>query len=116
MKIFINPGHGGEDAGACGNGLIERDVALFIGNRVESYLQAVDYDIKLFRYDGLQVICNAANNWHADLFVSIHCNAGGGFGTETFYISERGKLLANAIQNQIVNSVDTFNRGVKFDD
>ena len=116
MKIFINPGHGGTDTGAVGNGLIERDVTLFIAQRVETYLQAVGYDTKLFQYDGLQAICNAANNWNADLFVSIHCNAGGGFGTETFYFSERGKLLANSIQNQILSSVATFNRGVKFDD
>ena len=116
MKIFTNPGHGGEDAGACGNGLIERDVTLFIAQRVETYLQAVGYDTMLFQYDGLQAICDAANNWHADSFVSIHCNAGGGFGTETFYFSERGKLLANSIQNQILSSVATFNRGVKFDD
>ena len=116
MKIFINPGHGGIDAGAVGNNLIERDVAFFIGNRVETYLQAVGYDTMLFQFDGLQAICDAANNWHADLFVSIHCNAGGGFGTESFYISERGKLLATAIQNQILSSVATFNRGVKFDD
>ena len=116
MKIFINPGHGGTDTGAVGNGLIERDVTLFIAQRVETYLQAVGYDTKLFQFDGLQAICNEANNWNADLFVSIHCNAGGGFGTESFYFSERGKLLANAIQNQIISSVATFNRGVKFDD
>ena len=33
MKIFINPGHGGNDPGACGNGLREADVALNIGKR-----------------------------------------------------------------------------------
>ena len=115
MKIFINPGHGGKDSGAVGNSLIERDVAFFIGNRVKTYLQAVGYDTKLFQYDGLQAICNAANNWNADLFVSIHCNAFDGLahGTETFFVSERGRLLANAIQNQIVSSLPVTNRGVK---
>jgi len=118
MKIFINAGHGGNDSGAVGNNLIERDVNFFIANRVETYLLAVNYDTKLFQYDGLQAICDEANNWHADLFVSIHCNAfdGQAHGTETFYVSERGRKLANAIQNQIVSSVGTFNRGVKFDD
>jgi len=116
MKIFINAGHGGNDSGAVGNGLVERDVNLRIGNLVAKYLAAVYYDVTLFQYDGLQAICDEANNWHADFFVSIHCNAGGGFGTETFYISERGRKLANAIQNQIVNSVGTFNRGVKTTD
>ena len=49
MKIFINPGHGGADTGACGHGLIERDVALNIGRRVESYLRNVGYDVTLFQ-------------------------------------------------------------------
>lgn len=48
MKIFINPGHGGNDCGAVGNGLKERDVVLNIGWRVEDYLRAVGYDVKTF--------------------------------------------------------------------
>ena len=74
-KIMVNPGHDGNDPGACGNGLREADVALNIGKRVEGYLRAVGYDVKLFQFDGLQEICDAANAWHADLFVSIHQNA-----------------------------------------
>ena len=74
MKIFINPGYGGNDPGACANGLREADVALKIGKRVADYLQAVGYDVKLFRFDGLHEICNASDNRHSDLFVSIHCN------------------------------------------
>ena len=117
MKIFINPGHGESDPGACGNGLKERDVVLKIGKRVENYLRAVGYDVKLFQYDGLQEICNAANDYGADLFVSIHCNAANGKarGTETycFYGSTTGRKLANAIQRQLVDSIDTMHRGVK---
>lgn len=117
MKIFINPGHGGTDPGACGNGLKERDVVLKIGKRVENYLRAVGYDVKLFQYDGLGEICNAANDYGADLFVSIHCNAANGKarGTETycFYGSTNGRKLATAIQRQLIDSIDTVDRGVK---
>ena len=115
MKIFINPGHGGDDPGACGNGLREADVALNIGKRVENYLRAVGYDVKLFQFDGLQEICADCNAWGADLFVSIHCNAGGGTGTETFYFeySTAGKRLADCIQKQVVNSLGTVDRGLK---
>ena len=90
MKIFINPGHGGDDPGACGNGLREADVALKIGKRVEDYLRAVGYDVKLFQFDGLEGICFDANNWNADLFVSIHCNAATGTakGTEPIVRAE----------------------------
>lgn len=114
-KIFINPGHGGTDPGACGNGLKERDVVLNIGKRVENYLRAVGYDVKLFQYDGLEGICFDSNNWKADLFISIHCNAANSFaeGAETFYASDSGKKLATAIQKQLTKSLPVTDRGVK---
>lgn len=71
-KIFINPGHGGNDSGAVGFGLREADVALNIGKLVDRYLRAVGFDTLLFQYDGLQTICNEANNYKPDFFVSIH--------------------------------------------
>lgn len=72
MKIFINPGHGDFDGGACGNGLIERDVALDIARRTANYLRAVNYDTKICQRNDLEFICNTCNDWQADLFVSIH--------------------------------------------
>ena len=119
MKIFLNAGHGGSDPGACGNGLRESIVAFSIGARVELYLRKVGYDVKLFQLGGvdddLPTICDACNDWGADLFVSIHCNAGGGTGTETyhFYGSDISELLAICIQRQIVNSLPVEDRGVK---
>lgn len=86
-KIFIDPGHGGTDPGAVGNGLQERNVNLQIALRVR--------DILLNEYDnvtsrtGDQTVSlgqrtNAANSWGADYFLSIHINAGGGTGFESF--------------------------------
>lgn len=117
MKIFINPGHGGEDPGACGNNLKERDVVLKIGRRVESYLRKVGYDVKLFQYDGLDEICDASNSWGADLFISIHCNSFNttAKGTETyhFYGSNVGRNLALCIRDQLIRSLPLVDRGVK---
>ena len=117
MKIFINPGHGGNDPGACANGLCEADIALNIGKRVENYLRAVGYDVKLFQFDGLQTICETANHWRADLFVSIHCNAFDGYahGTESYYYysSGKGAKLARRIHSQIIDSLPISDRGVK---
>lgn len=58
---------------------------------------------------------NLANSIGADLFVSIHCNAGGGTGTETYYYygNADGKRLATYIQNYVTSSLGTSNRGVK---
>lgn len=116
-KIFINPGHGGTDCGAVGHGLKEADVALSIGHLVDKYLRIAGYDVKTFQYDGLDVICDNANSWGADLFVSIHCNAfdGRAHGTETFCYrgASTGKRLAEFIQQQISSSLPIVNRGVK---
>ena len=117
MKIFINPGHGGSDPGAVGNGLREADVALNIGNRAADYLRAVGYDVKVFQYDGLNEICADSNAWGADLFVSIHCNAASpaAKGTETYcyYGATAGRKLATAINKQITSSLPIVDRGVK---
>ena len=116
MKIFINPGHCiDSDSGAVGYGLTEAQVALNIAERVSKYLAAVAYDTKLFQYDGLAEIVDVANYWDADLFISIHCNAcdGSAQGTETFYDSAEGELLATCIQNKIVSNLGTVDRGIK---
>lgn len=116
-NIFINPGHCvGVDPGACAFGLQEVDIALRIAKRVERYLHAVGYNVKLFYSNSLQLICDDANSWGADLFISIHCNAFNGYarGTETYYGgSNASRKLAAAIQNQIVDKLGTVNRGLK---
>ena len=118
MKIFINPGHCIDvDDGAVGYGLTEAEVAMRIAKRVSRYLAAASYSTKVFQYDGLEEIVDVANYWDAELFVSIHCNAFDGRtqGTETIYYehSAESKLLAQAIQRQIVANLGTVDRGIK---
>ena len=119
MKIFINPGHCPIfDSGACGFGMTEADTTLAIGRLVRDFLSNVGYDVELFQYDGLDEIVEECDDWQADLFVSIHCNAfdGKAHGTETFfYNSAEGEKLAECIQRQIVDRLGTIDRGVKED-
>ena len=125
-KIFINPGHAADpadDPGAVNSrlGLKESLIARRIGERVATYLSNVGYDVCLFQFDGLKMICDEANKWDADYFISIHCNAANGIarGTETYCArySKAGLGLARAIHRQIVNSIDSgyqyWDRGVK---
>ena len=118
-KIFINPGHCvGVDSGAVGNGLKEAEVVLKIGRRVEKYLQAVGLVTKLFQYDGCKEIAYDANQWGADLFVSIHCNSYNciAHGTETFCFAEGTDAhnLAKAMHNQMIKTFpELTDRGVK---
>lgn len=119
MRIFINPGHcPGADPGACGNGLSEADVVLKIGKRVENYLNSAGIETKVFQFDGLEEISYQANEWGADLFVSIHCNAANGVakGTETFCCRGvgTGRDLASAVHGKITSLIpELVDRGVK---
>lgn len=81
MKLYLDPGHGGKDAGASGNGLKEKDITLSIAKHIHSILSS-DYknvSVKMSRSDdktvSLKQRTNEANNWGADYFLSIHCNS-----------------------------------------
>lgn len=123
MKVFLNPGHapnGNPDPGAVNDetGLRECDVALAVGKAAESYLNVAGVETELLQSDSLYEICETANSSDADIFVSIHCNAAEAEeanGTETWACagSYRGSMLANCIQNQLVDALDTTDRGVK---
>jgi len=54
-----------------------------------------------------------ANSWGADIFISIHTNAGGGHGIETLYVSSGGKTLAGKVQNGLVAALPYQSRGLK---
>ena len=121
MRVFLNPGHapnGNPDPGACGYGLRECDVAKNVADLVAGYLTAAGVEVVgCLQSDSLEEVVDSSNNSDADVFISIHCNAcnGSANGTEVwhFYGSGAGKTLASCIQNQIVTSLGTTDRGVK---
>ncbi len=80
-KIFIDPGHGGKDPGAAHNGLMEKDVVLDLAKRLRNRLKNYNCEIRLARDDDVYITNRErallANNWQADLYYSIHCNAHG---------------------------------------
>ncbi|WP_010271317.1 N-acetylmuramoyl-L-alanine amidase family protein [Paenibacillus senegalensis] len=122
IKVFIDPGHGGNDPGAVGNGLQEKDLTLQIALRTRDILYA-EYDnvnILMSRTAdqtvSLQERTNAANAWGADYFLSIHINAGGGTGFETFVYPGSGApttIDRIHVHDQIMNRVDFTDRGKK---
>lgn len=94
-RVAIDPGHGGNDTGAVGpTGLKEKDVTLDIAHRVAPLLaRELKVETLLTRdtdaYVALDLRTARANAFHADLFVSIHCNAsetGTARGVQTFYL------------------------------
>ncbi len=105
-RVVLDPGHGGNDTGAVGpTGLREKDVTLDIAHRAAPVLaHEFGIDTLLTRdsdaYIPLDLRAARANAFHADLFVSIHCNAsedGVARGVQTFYLDElRNPELAAA--------------------
>ena len=66
--------------------------------------------------------CRIANEFKADIFVSVHANASDGkfdgdakdaSGIETWYYSTSGKKLAEMIQKELIKGTRQKNRGIK---
>ncbi|QJW47172.1 N-acetylmuramoyl-L-alanine amidase [bacterium BFN5] len=120
MRITINGGHyPGLDPGAVGStGLQEAIVAQSIMKSVAGYLSVVGYHVLEVQKNELYDITDQSNNFGADLFISIHCNAAASTearGTETYCYQwgSEGAALAQCIQSQIIRSLNTVDRGVK---
>lgn len=119
MKICINAGHcPGADPGAVGSVSTEAEVVRDIAKVVVADLEAIGIETLFVQENELYDICRLSNNFGADLFVSIHCNAASNYsarGTETYCYSfnTKGANLAQCINDQIVNSLGTVDRGVK---
>ncbi len=79
--VVLDPGHGGEEAGAAGpSGSVEKDVTLAIARRLRAALEGRLGLRVLMTRDGDQAVplddrAALANTNKADLFVSLHANA-----------------------------------------
>lgn len=123
MRIFIDPGHGGNDPGTVGpTGLREKDINLNIGINLKQILEKHGVDARLTRADDRRIELaervKMANSNNADYFVSIHNNSAtnsAATGTETFafYNSAVGSKLAAYIQKSLVKEIGLPDRGVK---
>jgi N-acetylmuramoyl-L-alanine amidase len=98
--IVIDPGHGGEDAGATGaDGTLEKDLTLTYSIALRDALQVAmpEAVVVLTRYGdeypSLEARAQLANRLDADLFLSIHANSATNLnarGVETFFLDPRG--------------------------
>lgn len=89
-KIILDPGHGGYDPGSVDGNLREKDITLKIALYAEEFLLK-NYlaNVKMTRANDVFVSltdrAKIANNFNADLFVSIHINSHiNGTGFESF--------------------------------
>jgi N-acetylmuramoyl-L-alanine amidase len=94
--IVIDPGHGGREVGAIGpNGMMEKDATLAICRKLQNALASkLGARVILTRNDDSVVSLDqrtaVANQYKADLFLSVHLNAAavkGAHGSEVYFLS-----------------------------
>jgi N-acetylmuramoyl-L-alanine amidase len=125
VKIFIDPGHGGNDPGAVGNGLKEKDLTLKIAKKIKSKLTNYEnVQVKLSR-EGDQTLSlkqrtDMANQWGADYVISVHINSASGTngtGFESFIyngsVGQKTIASQNVIHPEIVKATGFKDRGKK---
>ncbi|MFO7978056.1 MAG: N-acetylmuramoyl-L-alanine amidase [Bacteroidales bacterium] len=91
--VVIDPGHGGKAPGAVGRKSREKDITLAISLQLGQLINEHLPDVKVIytrttdKFVEFHERTAIANRNHADLFISIHCNAAANrmaYGTETF--------------------------------
>jgi N-acetylmuramoyl-L-alanine amidase len=117
-KIFLDKGHGGRDPGAVANGLQEKTlthqiVEYAVNHLFENY---TGFELRVSRAGDqtltLSQRAKMANDWGADVFVSVHINAGKGTGFESYIynggVSSQTVALQNVLHGEILSAMRQF--------
>ena len=128
MRICIDPGHGGSSRANRGpTGFIEADGVLDIALQLRPMLQPY-YDVRMTRETDKTVElyerAKMANDWKANLLISIHTNAGSATarGAETFHsfkgewgtiFQAEAKGTATVVQKELIAATHMIDRGIK---
>ncbi|WP_284693989.1 N-acetylmuramoyl-L-alanine amidase [Paraclostridium ghonii] len=122
-KVFVDAGHGGIDSGANGFGKNEAQLNLEVAKKVEQKLKEKNIQVEMSRetneFVELGERARLANNYGADVFVSIHQNsadAESANGIETYCHPDKKVYspLALEIQNNAIAQTGARNREVKY--
>ncbi|MCL1909641.1 MAG: N-acetylmuramoyl-L-alanine amidase [Kiritimatiellaeota bacterium] len=102
MRVFIDPGHGGQDPGASTTDKrhTESATVLPIATQLARNLERAGFEVMMSRYDNIKTQtlddrAKKANDWKADIFVSIHMNYNNSpepNGAETYILTPAGEL------------------------
>lgn len=93
--VVIDPGHGygaSTSNNPDGRTATEIETSLNVGQKTKNLINgSCSWSVQMTRttnvngWISINQRATMSNNWNADRFLSIHCNGGGGTGTETFY-------------------------------
>ena len=128
MKIFIDPGHGGPDPGATGNGVVEEVVNLNVSLELARLLRQAGYSVMIYRTTSdenvlqnknadLRNRAQMANDWGADYFISIHTNssentAAQGVEAYVYRLGGASERLGKSITSAVSRELGSRDRGV----
>ena len=110
-KIVVDAGHGGNDPGASGNGIIEKEYTLKISQYIYDRLRQLGLDVKMTRTEDetlspserVNRVLNSFGNTSDVIVISNHINAGGGDGAEVIYALRNKNTLSNLILQELEN-------------
>ena len=110
--VVLDSGHGGNDQGSSGNGIIEKDLTLKISQYMYDRFKTLGVPVKMTRTDDVDlepndrpgVVLDKFGNGKDVVVISNHINAGGGEGAEVIYALRNSDKLASSILNELEKS------------
>lgn len=94
-RIFLDPGHGGNDVGTKFAGVFEKNITLEFSRLAADELRRRGFEVSFSRtrdvFLPLDIRTKLAEKWKADLFVSLHVNSSqhaDAHGTETYILNQ----------------------------
>jgi len=108
-KIVIDAGHGGDDPGASGNGIVEKNMTLAISNYMYDRFRELGIPVKIIRSTDETLspsartrrVLDAFGNSNDVIVISNHINAGGGEGAEVIYALRNNSRLSDLILDEL---------------
>lgn len=123
--IVVDPGHGGKDSGAVGNGFKEKEIVLSVSKQLAERLRGMGYTVHMTRssdtFIELKDRTKFANDKEADLFISVHANSipktsdpNAAQGLETYFLSpgrsERAMRVAALENSEDMNEMGQYGK------
>ncbi|MDO4376020.1 MAG: LysM peptidoglycan-binding domain-containing protein [bacterium] len=110
--VVLDSGHGGNDQGSSGNGIIEKEFTLKISQYMYDRFKALGVPVKMTRTSDVDlepndrpgVVLDKFGNGKDVVVISNHINAGGGEGAEVIYALRNSDKLASSILNELEKS------------
>ena len=110
--VVLDSGHGGNDQGSSGNGILEKELTLKISQYMYDRFKALGVPVKMTRTSDVDlepndrpgVVLDKFGNGKDVVVISNHINAGGGEGAEVIYALRNSDKLASSILNELEKS------------